>query len=366
MTTIAIYTCGHCGASVAKDATTCPHCHVRLAGIQCQKCHFAGNASDFLNDRCPRCGSHVVIAHQAKPRTPRAPGQKSPAAHAWASVVLPGLGTLLCGKTRRGLLILGLSALAMIGVNFAVAALTNNAVVGIGTWLALPLWVWGIVDGYRSAQQWNVEHPAQPGVPAATSPPLAAPAPPVSPDALEAKVDVEFDVNGKVTRIDIPQRPWTTSKRGDATFHTLRAASLLHASEALKKLSGIPGLTYFVVETPDGNLGRDLFGFYTEAPVKTSGIKTGSPNGVGATVEFARLSDSGQSLQQQRTIANLANIGKYARLVLMMECGRCGYESPVETESGSLVRQCYCCGATNTGIRGSIAVMCAPNVVVEI
>ena len=63
MTNVAIYRCGHCGVPVAKNATICPHCYVRLAGIVCTECHFIGNVPDFPNDRCPRCGSHVVITH---------------------------------------------------------------------------------------------------------------------------------------------------------------------------------------------------------------------------------------------------------------------------------------------------------------
>ena len=38
-----------------------------------------------------------------------------------------------------------------------------------------------------------------------------------------------------------------------------------------------------------------------------------------------------------------------------MKCGRCGYESPVETQAGA-IRECYCCGVTNKGQRGNINV----------
>ena len=83
---------------------------------------------------------------------------KSPGLHAVASFFIPGLGTLLCGKTARGLLILGLSAVSLFGVNILANALIGGEPTGIGAFLAIPLWVWGMVDGYRSAQQWNLEH----------------------------------------------------------------------------------------------------------------------------------------------------------------------------------------------------------------
>lgn len=360
MTTVAVYTCGHCGAPVAKETTTCPNCHVSLVGIQCLKCHFSGGVSAFVGDRCPRCGSVVVTGPQVKTRRP--PGQKSPAAHGWASAAIPGLGTMLCGRSRRGLLILGLSLLMVIGVNLVIDGLAGSEAPPIGSWLALPIWIWGIVDGYRSAQQWNLDHP--PLAPAAPSGTTAPPVVPAAPPASD--VHVTFDEAGKVSAVDVPQGRWVTTKNGDATFHTQQGPTLLYAAETLKKLGDIPGLTYYVVETPDGGLGRDIFGFYTEKPIKTTGITPGSTVGADTSVELAGLTASGDQMKQAATIANLRSVGKYAYLVLMMECGRCGYESPVETEPGPLSRQCYCCGATNTGSRGSIAVMRAPDHVVEI
>jgi hypothetical protein len=378
MATVAVYTCGHCGGLVAKAATTCPHCYVSLVGIQCHECHFSGGVSDFVGDRCPRCGSIVytgpsIVATGPKPKERRLPGQKSPAAHGWASAAIPGLGTMLCGNTRRGLLILGLSVLMLFGVTAVIAGLAGSGAPPVGSWLALPIWVWGIVDGYRSAQQWNLAHPplaqaaasapaAPPVVPTGNMPPLASlPAAPPASD-----VHITFDKAGKVSMVDVPQGRWTTTTKGDATFHAQRGPTLLYAAETLKKLGDIPGLTYYVVETLDGSLGRDVFGFYTETPIKAFGLAPGSTVGVDTSVEMGRLSASGDQMKQASTIANIRSVGKYACLVLMMECGRCGYESPVETEPGPLSRQCYCCGASNTGSRGSITVMVAPDHVVEI
>jgi Protein of unknown function (DUF2510) len=82
---------------------------------------------------------------------------KSPVLHAVASFFIPGLGTLLCGKTARGLLILGLSAVSLFGVTILADALIGGEPTGIGGLLAIPLWFWGMIDGYRSARQWNLE-----------------------------------------------------------------------------------------------------------------------------------------------------------------------------------------------------------------
>jgi hypothetical protein len=373
MTTVAIYTCGHCGAPVAKAATACPNCHVSLVGIQCRSCQFSGGVSDFVGDRCPRCGSAVVIGPKPKPQ--RLPGQKSPAAHGWASAAIPGLGTMLCGRTRRGLLILGLSALLLFGVNAIVYAVASPDATPLGMWFALPIWIWGIVDGNRSAQQWNTDHPPLASAPAAAPAPArvvpAQPAPPVQasellPGPSASDVQVRFDDEGKAAQIEVPQRPWGTKKDGNATFNAQRGPNLLYAAETLKKLGDIPGLTYYVVETPDGTLGRDMFGFYTEAAIKTSGITPAASVGVGESVGFGALTASGDPMKQQQTVANLRSVGKYASLVLFMECGRCGYESPVETDAGRMSRQCYCCGATNTGARGEITVVVRPDSLVEI
>ena len=51
----------------------------------------------------------------------------------------------------------------------------------------------------------------------------------------------------------------------------------------------------------------------------------------------------------------------YAKLILLMKCGACGYESPVETEPGDMLRECYCCGTTNKTSRGSVTIFLGTN-----
>ncbi len=55
------YRCGRCNSIVQKETSRCPYCRVLLSGIRCMRCSFTGSTSDFLLDRCPKCGS-VSIA----------------------------------------------------------------------------------------------------------------------------------------------------------------------------------------------------------------------------------------------------------------------------------------------------------------
>ena len=167
---------------------------------------------------------------------------------------------------------------------------------------------------------------------------------------------VEFDANGRVSIIDVPPGRWVLKQQGNNRYYSQKANSLLEATEVLKKVESIRGLSYYVVETADGALGRDTNGFYTEAPIKTKGIALASMGDKREPVEFESLMDYGDPSSNKQGVAALKVQGQYARFVLMMKCGSCGYESPVETEAGSLVRECYCCGAENSGSRGAIFV----------
>lgn len=169
---------------------------------------------------------------------------------------------------------------------------------------------------------------------------------------------VEFDEKGRVSNITAPQPGgWAAKRNGGTTYYTRRAGSLLEATEILKRVKNIPRLTYYVVDTPDGSLGRDMNGYYTEAPLKTGNLKVASPSATPGTVEFSSLKNAfGNDMAQMSTVAALQKAGKYARVVLLMECGRCGYQSPVETQAGPFIRECYCCGAENKGERGTVSI----------
>lgn len=175
---------------------------------------------------------------------------------------------------------------------------------------------------------------------------------------------VEFDPEGKVTQVDLPVGEWTLEQRGPNRYYTQRGNSLLHATELLKAVESVPELTYFTVETPDGALSRDMFGFYTEGPIKTSGLTLVTSAPAHDTVESISLTAYGdEPMKSQLSVAQLKQQGEYANFILLMECGRCGYQSPVETQAGPMQRECYCCGATNKTSRGTISVGLGPTMV---
>lgn len=149
---------------------------------------------------------------------------------------------------------------------------------------------------------------------------------------------------------------WEINQKGGKTYYTRKGDNLYQAAEILKNLENIPAHTYYVVDTPDGSLGRDKVEFYTEAPLKTENLIVKSRSNSQESVEFISLLGFGDVMANQTTVAFLRQNGKYARLVLLMKCGACGYESPVETQGGPLVRECYACGVKNTGNRATMNV----------
>lgn len=63
------------------------------------------------------------------------------------SIFLPGVGSMVNGDSLRGVIILVLYV-------FGVAL----SIVLVGIPLAIGAWIWGLVDGYQSAQRWNRAH----------------------------------------------------------------------------------------------------------------------------------------------------------------------------------------------------------------
>jgi TM2 domain-containing membrane protein YozV len=72
---------------------------------------------------------------------------RSPAISLIASFFIPGLGSMINGRVGIGILILCIYALGLILSFFL-----------IGVPIALGAWIWGMVDGYQSAQAWNRAH----------------------------------------------------------------------------------------------------------------------------------------------------------------------------------------------------------------
>jgi len=247
---------------------------------------------------------------------------------------------------------------------------TLSYALGGGVLFAVPgalliLWGWYVPSLRKPLTGPAVATPTQP-VPYVAAQAPAAPPRAAAPQPAASQVGVEFDENGRANVTLQQHGQWTLKREGTYTYYSRPAASLLEATEILRRTEWIPGLTYYTVDTPDGSLGCDMNGYYTEAPLKTKNLRLAAPPAVSGTVEFSSLKMFGDGFQNQSVVASLKQAGKYARLVLLMECGRCGYQSPVETQAGSLVRECYCCGANNTGSRGSVSVIVSGGRTVEI
>jgi hypothetical protein len=164
----------------------------------------------------------------------------------------------------------------------------------------------------------------------------------------------------EILKEDLPAVQWSVRTEGQYKYYTVNADSLAAATEILKQLPSIPQFTYYTVFTPDGKLGRDIVDFYTEAPLKTKGlqVKNRSSGNSSVSVDALSLTDFGEDIMKTHTtVAAIKSSGQYAKLILMMKCGHCGYESPVETEEGAFERECYFCGTTNKAHRAGVNVV---------
>jgi TM2 domain-containing membrane protein YozV len=72
---------------------------------------------------------------------------KNPAVGVILSFFIPGLGSMVNGSGGRGATILGLYMFGWILAFFL-----------IGIPILIGVWIWGMVDGYLSAQRWNLAH----------------------------------------------------------------------------------------------------------------------------------------------------------------------------------------------------------------
>lgn len=73
--------------------------------------------------------------------------RKDPALMLVASMLIPGLGTMINGETGKGVAILG---------GYLLGALFSVILIGLP--FLFGFWVWGMVDAYRGAQDHNRRH----------------------------------------------------------------------------------------------------------------------------------------------------------------------------------------------------------------
>ena len=72
---------------------------------------------------------------------------KNPAVGVIFSFFIPGVGSMVNGSVGRGAIILGVYAAGWILSLFL-----------IGIPILIAAWIWGLADGYLSAQRWNQAH----------------------------------------------------------------------------------------------------------------------------------------------------------------------------------------------------------------
>lgn len=86
--------------------------------------------------------------------------RKDPILSSVASFFVPGLGTIINGRSGRGFTILGLAVLSLVGL-FACALLAlfvmSSAVLQLFPVVAMApgIWVWGMIDAYQFATEHN-------------------------------------------------------------------------------------------------------------------------------------------------------------------------------------------------------------------
>ncbi|HZW43213.1 MAG TPA: DUF2510 domain-containing protein [Dermatophilaceae bacterium] len=102
--------------------------------------HFApggpgGSLVQFSQPAYPPMGQPLQVA------------PKSPALALLASFFVPGLGSMIIGRVGIGVTIL---------VCYFVSFLLIFVLIGIP--LVIGLWIWGMVDAYTGAQNWNARH----------------------------------------------------------------------------------------------------------------------------------------------------------------------------------------------------------------
>jgi TM2 domain-containing membrane protein YozV len=89
----------------------------------------------------------VLGAAQGQAAAPQIILPKNPALGVILSFFVPGLGSIVNGSTGRGVTIL---------VVYVVGWILALFIIGIP--ILIGAWIWGLVDGYLSAQRWNQAH----------------------------------------------------------------------------------------------------------------------------------------------------------------------------------------------------------------
>ena len=107
-------------------------------------------ATDLADGGAGHYGSDSAVRRWSPPLSRLRGRAKNPAVSLLASFFIPGLGTMLNGEVGKGIGIL-VGYFACLFLFFLIVPLL----------VAVGLWVWGMVDAYQGAQQWNRRHGIQ-------------------------------------------------------------------------------------------------------------------------------------------------------------------------------------------------------------
>ena len=99
---------------------------------------------------CPKCGARQPLMERESPK-------KNPGLAAVLSVFFTGLGQIYNGQFLKALIffIIYYSIIAIaFASDLATPELAPSGII-LGAIFAVPVWIWGIIDAYRSAEEIN-------------------------------------------------------------------------------------------------------------------------------------------------------------------------------------------------------------------
>lgn len=376
-----MYKCSNCGATMSQPLDRCPSCRVLLSGVKCEACGYIGGKTEFINNnnRCPKCNTvaYIPSASHTSASTPSIPNRRL--IIFFLAVIISGIlnVTLYRPKVEQ------LTVMAWFFINPGIVGLIifeimyrtqkwlslKTLIIYIVIAISISSWSLVLLNGIR-VNYYEYVFSLTPFIAPFKNLFYAESYPRILYSFFETAIITsvaywavrtyksksfsEKQGTAIKTQADDQKGKWELNARGGNKFFEQKAKNLYQATEILKSVSTIPNLTYYVVETPDGALGRDINGFYTEAAMKTKDIVVESRQVDLEAVECSSLMGFGNIMQNHTAVAQITQAGQYAKVVLLMKCGNCGYESPVETQAGSFSRECYHCGVTNKCHRGAI------------
>ena len=129
--------CSNCGSEVNVETAFCPKCGFKLTqDEQTKVCQSCGQKININAEICPHCGVRVANI--------RGSDEKSVVLSAILSFLVPGLGHLYIGLTKKG-------------VSFIIAYIVSAILIFllIGIVLVIIVWLWALIDSIKSTEAIN-------------------------------------------------------------------------------------------------------------------------------------------------------------------------------------------------------------------